>query len=92
MNAPEAPCRAPSAPSSACLPSTGKKHSLKPVNNACALSSSFCSSAILSLPTLSRPTCHSFFTGPVFLVGRASSPAIPARMIGENSLFRTVLR
>ena len=37
------------------------------------------------LLSLSRPTCHSFFTGPVFFCPAAHSP--PARMAGENSLF-----
>ena len=34
---------------------------------------------LCDLLSLSRPTCHSFFTGPVFLPGRAFSPGILAR-------------
>ena len=39
------------------------------------------------LLSLSRPTCHSFFTGPVFFLVGAFSPTIPARMAGENSFL-----
>ena len=40
------------------------------------------------LLSLSRPTCNSFFTGPVFLPGRAFSRVYLPVKAGENSLFR----
>ena len=45
------------------------------------------------LLSLSRPTCHSFFTGPVFCRLDAHSPRVylPVKA-GENSFFYTVLR
>ena len=44
------------------------------------------------LLSLSRPTCHSFFYGASFFLVGAFSPIMRARMAGENSRFRAVLR
>ena len=36
------------------------------------------------LLSLSRPTCHSFFTGPVFLLGRAVRPHSPGKLCADG--------